>query len=385
MRIPTLIERIAAFTTGMLVLVLALEALLWLFPVNTRIRGISTDRDFPIVRAQPHQAYVYSYGWDFLNVTSGRTNNVGMFNSPDYSRGVPAIGVIGDSYIEARMLDSTQTLQGNLDRWIKPVGYRAFAASAGGAGLADYLALAATLQRELALRGLVILINEGDILNAEAPPTAGFAGLQCSEGRMSVRHVDYIKPEASALRRLAGASALMRYLDFNLKVVPWLSTKLSGEAAETGVAVHSLDQACLVDYFQEMSRHAGLVPGRIVFVMDGMRGKLDRKTESAKYLAAVQALQRFRETARSQGFEVVDMHPVFDAAERQGARVDFNPRDNHWNGLAHHLAAAEVLGILKVQGIVAGEMSVTSTSRSASPDTSGRKPSRKLSSTLTHD
>lgn len=356
MGITTFTGRLLFFTAGGMLLVLAMEALLWLLPVNTRVQVMSTDRDFPVARAVPHQPYLYSYGWDFLNVVSAQTNNVGMFNSPDYERGIPAIGVIGDSYIEARMLPHGQTLQGNLDKWAAPAGYHTYAASAGGAGLADYLALAKIMRRELDLRSLVILINEGDVLDVLAPPQAGFMGLQCEGGKVSVRHLDYSRPDSGPLRRLAGKSALLRYLDFNLKVKPWLATALGGPAASTGgVSAHALDRACLRDYFRMMGLYAGLPSGRIIFIMDGMRGKLDRKKEPDRYQAALDALSAFRVTAQSLGFGVVDMQPIFDHAyHRQGRRVDFRPRDNHWNGLGHQLAAQELVSLLKAQGGVLG-------------------------------
>lgn len=112
-----------------------------------------------------------------------------------------------------------------------------------------------------------------------------------------------------------------------------------------------LDQACLRAYFRLLSQRAGLPPGRIVLVVDGMRGKLDRKKVPDKYHAAVRALADFRSTAQSLGFGVVDMQPVFDAAHRRGMRVDFSPRDNHWNGLGHRLAAREVVKIMQAKGI----------------------------------
>ena len=57
--------------------------------------------------------------------------------------------------------------------------------------------------------------------------------------------------------------------------------------------------------------------------------------------------------ARSLGFPVIDMQPIFTRAkDMDRLRVDFNPRDNHWNGLAHQLAADAVERVFLTHGLM---------------------------------
>lgn len=352
MKFVSSVRRIVLFGVGMLLFGLVLEGALQLLPVHSRIKGMSTDDRFPIVRAQPNQDYVYSFGWDFFNVTRGRTNNVGMFNSADYVKVNHAVAVVGDSYIEARMLPYGVTLQGRLEKELSSRGISVFAASSGGAGLADYAGLAQMLHREVSPQVLVILVGEGDLLEALNSPDEGYRGMRCEAGHVVMYHVPYQRAPRTLMRNLLGRSALLRYVEFNLKAGIWMQEILHAQGRSSGTS-ESLNQACLADYLHRLATLAGLDSAHILFVVDGLRGKFDPKRDALRLQQARGARGDFMALARRLGFPVIDMQAIFDHAKQEDhLRVDFNPRDNHWNGLAHQLAADAVERALLERGLL---------------------------------
>lgn len=351
-KLATYLQRIFLLGAGAILFALVMEIMLQLLPVHSRIQGISTDALFPIDRAQPNQPYVYSFGWDFLNATTGRTNNVGMFNSADYVKSVPAVAVVGDSYIEARMLSYRETLQGRLEGTLAPYGRHVFAASSGGAGLADYLGFARMMHRELSVQTMVILVGEGDILEALESPDFGHMGMRCNAGRVSIYGIPYHRAPGTFLRKVLGVSALLRYTEFNLKADIWLHSVLSRQESSTTTS-ELLTDACLSDYLHQFTAAAGLDSSHILFVVDGLRGKYDPKRDAMRIKQARKVREKFMDIARGYGFHVIDMQPIFTKIkEVDRLRVDFNPRDNHWNGLAHQLAASAVERVFLKRGLI---------------------------------
>lgn len=139
-----------------------------------------------------------------------------------------------------------------------------------------------------------------------------------------------------------GASALVRYAEFNLKANIWLHGVLDRhDPGATPVEVPS--KACLSDYLRQLQSEAGLDSSHILFVVDGLRGKYDARRDAQRIRQAEAVRSEFIVLARGLGFPVVDMQPIFTRARQvERLRVDFNPRDNHWNGLGHSLAADAV-------------------------------------------
>ncbi len=64
----------------------------------------------------PNRDITYSAGWDLHRVIHHRINNAGFYNPVDY-RGdgaLPTLAVVGDSYVEAMMVDYASTCAGRL-------------------------------------------------------------------------------------------------------------------------------------------------------------------------------------------------------------------------------------------------------------------------------
>ena len=105
-----------------------------------------------------------------------------------------------------------------------------------------------------------------------------------------------------------------------------------------------------------LPEESGLDPSRIVFVVDGLRpmryteGWEDQLDES--YHDVVR--RYFMDRARADGYEVIDMQPVF-VDHYRSHQQSFNwTRDKHWNALGHGLCAEQVAKSQVLQRVQAG-------------------------------
>ncbi len=127
---------------GPVLLVLAsAELVLRFLPVEMSVRTLPLDAAHPVLRAPPNTRFSHSVGWHFQNPNSGRINNDGFFNEQDYHRNGPRplIVVVGDSYIEAKMVPYPETIQGRLAADLTGSG-RVYSFAMSGAPLSQYLA-----------------------------------------------------------------------------------------------------------------------------------------------------------------------------------------------------------------------------------------------------
>ena len=126
---------------SVLVVIIVAEIVLRFFPVEMSPRTVALNASNPVLRAPPNTRFSHSFGWAFRHPNSGRTNNDGFFNDQDYHRDGPRplLAVIGDSYIEAKMVPYEATVQGRLAKALKPAG-RVYSFAMSGAPLSQYLA-----------------------------------------------------------------------------------------------------------------------------------------------------------------------------------------------------------------------------------------------------
>jgi hypothetical protein len=98
------------------------------------------------------------------------------------------------------------------------------------------------------------------------------------------------------------------------------------------------------EFLVELPTRSGLTPGRILFVVDGMRPQLydpgDRARSDSSFFGQMRTY--FIGHARAKGFEVVDMQPAFVAHYATHRQQFENPHDGHWNAIAHGVVANAV-------------------------------------------
>jgi len=334
---------------------LLLEAFFRLLPVNYPPHLLPVSERNPVVRFQPNIDFGYSKGWDFAIRTRKHSNNVGYMSPVDYhgDESTPLIAVIGDSYVEAMQVDAGRSAVDLLHKQIEGRG-RVYGIGMSGASLSQYLVFAdfarSTFHPEA--MAFVIISNDFDesLLKYKAEPR--FHYFEESGDNFVLTRVDY---RLSKTKEMLRHSALVRYVMLNLSVKENLERLL---AKRTGVKqdyvgnvpaeVESLRRAdsmhAVDEFFRRVRTSTGLDPQSVLFVLDGLRRALYSPAELSKaensYAAVM--MRYFKEQAVANGYEVLDMQPVFVRHYGlNGRRFEFDT-DGHWNELGHQLVAEEI-------------------------------------------
>jgi len=300
---------------------------------------LPTDRQHPFARHLPYDHYTYSFGWAMSNARQGTFNDQGFANSADFT-GANGILVVGDSYIEARMLAYKQTLQGRLSELAEgPI----HAAAASGNGLADALVLIEHYSPILHPRAVVVFVEPFDLTSLTAEPSRGHSSFRREEDQIWITHNEYSE---SSVKRLFTWSSLLRYAYYNLKVTELLTKRSSprpGAAAFTTTGDQPFDDAVLHYFFDRLRSIAKAHAFEVIFLMDGNRREIYEHAVAEAVSPRTAASKRFTALAAEYGYQTIEMHSVFaDHWRRYRERLDFLPMDGHWNRVAHKLAAQEV-------------------------------------------
>lgn len=344
--------------SGLLVIVLAAEAVLRVLPVASGLRTATVTSSRPVYHFTPNRDYLFSRDWDMALINRGRVNNVGFVNRQDYRKDdtTPLLAVIGDSMIEALMVPYAETLQGRLES--KLAGrVRVYSFAASGAPLSQYLVWARHAARDYGARALIfnVIRNDFDESHAAYKIWPGFWHYVPDErGQLHLRLFEY---EPGFVRAVTARSALARYLFLNLGLSQrWLElrslsfarpvTPAPRFAGNTGAGTGDArirDSLAVIDaFFRDLPGYCGLPPARIAFVLDGFRDPATAAESRGTYFDRMRTALSDR--ARALGYEVIDLDPWFFARHRRsGERFDFK-RDRHWNSAGHEVAFDAVLG-----------------------------------------
>ena len=109
-------------------------------------------------------------------------------------------------------------------------------------------------------------------------------------------------------------------------------------------------------FLKMLPERSGLEPARIVFVVDGVRPYRYTEGWEDRWAGGYHDVMRryFMDGARANGYEVIDMQPVF-VDHYQTHEQPFNwPLDIHWNSLGHGLCAEQVAQSAALQRMRAG-------------------------------
>jgi hypothetical protein len=228
------------------------------------------------------------------------------------------------------MIPYSATLQGQLSQQLdREIPVYSFGIPAYS--LAGYIGAGEYANRVFKPRAFVVLLTQGDIVDS----LISYGGSYYLNS--DLQHLEFQNRENSKVQQILGHSALVRYIVKQLKFKP--SELLSPKAAANPtISTDRLKQksASLLKYW---SKKTGANARNTIFVIDadreyiyGQKSKPDR-----------QELLSFKEIANSQGYQVIDTHPLFEKYYRSSRRrLDFSPVDAHWNEQAHRLVAKEV-------------------------------------------
>ena len=363
-------EFLLAVVTTALALAVCLtlaEVVLRFLPVASGLRTLAVTPERPVFRLTPNRAYVYSRDWDMAMANAGRVNNAGFVNDQDYTKDAdqPLLAVIGDSYIEALMVPYAETLQGRLAKALEG-RLRVYSFAASGAPLSQYLIWARHAARDYGAKALIVNVvgNDFDESHIGFRIAEGFwLYAPQPDGQLRLSLVEY---RPGLLRRAVAYSALARYLAFNVNVkqakdeletwwrrlmAPPASAPAQGSiptpvyAGNTAAAADDMrikaSLAVIDAFFRDLPEMTGLAPDHIAFTLDGFRYP---ETEAAGAGTYFDRMRRaFIAKAEALGYETIDLDPPFQAHYRQYRQRFEWPRDGHWNGTAHGIAAEAVL------------------------------------------
>ena len=350
--------RASAAVLGVLAPLAAAELVLRLHPsAYGGARRMPVNEAQPIGRYEPDRAFTWSSDWNFPVVNTVHVNNAGFHSDVDYEAGAPGplLAVVGDSFVEALMVSYRRTCAGRLATMLEPAA-RVYSFAMSGASLGQYLAYARYARDAFGPRGLVFVVVDNDYhddrrdrrLRATYRAYPGFHHfVDHGDGRLVLARTDFAPGLAY---RLARRSALLRYLDQNLKLrarlgrlrrtgSPGLPTPTGWQfdpalADESRVA---RSKRAVDAFFDLLPEYSGLGPERIAFVVDGMRPVLydDGALDAARGSFADTARRHFLATARRLGYEALDLQPRLRAHHRKHRRRFEWPHDWHWNALGH--------------------------------------------------
>jgi hypothetical protein len=310
---------------------------------------LGTWAQSPVFHFAPNRDFVYSHDWDMVLANRGHVNNAGFVNDQDYQKdeSPPLLAVVGDSMIEAAMVPYRDTLQGRLSV-VLASKLRVYSFAASEAPLSQYLIWARHAVREYRAQALVInVVSNFDESHSVYRTTAGFWHyVPDTNGALQLRLFEY---RPGRLRDLVVASALARYLLFNMQVsVHWieLRSRLFGRPAmatprDAATSKRVRDSLAVVDaFFRDLPHYAGLPASRILFVVDGFR--YSDMAEAGGFFDRMRRV--FLEKAVSLGYDAIDLDPIFfERHRRTGEHFEF-ARDGHWSTTGHDAAFDAVVG-----------------------------------------
>jgi hypothetical protein len=339
---------------GTLGAALALELLFRLLPVSTATQmGYALD---PLILNYPPQhRWVASTGWDLRRPKTLQANNVGFVAEHDFGVNPQALALIGDSFVDASMLDANERPAAQLER-ILGDGQLVYAMGSPGSALLDYAERLRYAYQRFGVRNFVILMEDSDVRQSFCG--SGNNHGPCLDGKTFAARIETLPPP-SAAKRLLRHSALAQYVVGQLKVdfaqlaanafkreLPKLAGEEGGatpaaparSTAEVGAArvLSAVGQArvtAVTDIFWQ--RIAAFAPqAHIVFVVDG--GRSATSTAAGGALSDLELERRlFIAIARARGYTVVDGEQVF--AEHMATSplsLSVSPQDGHMNGYA---------------------------------------------------
>lgn len=354
-------KRLLHLLLGALAMLVGLELLLHVLPVSTSTR---TDyRIHPdILNNPPHHRWTMATGWDLRDVQHLQANNFGFAAERDFQPNRNAVGLVGDSYVEAAMLAAQDRPAAQLERALggqRPV----YAMGGPGSSLLDYAVRIRWAHETLGLRDFVVLMESTDA--SQALCDSGNVHARCLDPKTLSPVVQH-RPASSGWKELLRDSALAQYLVSQLKFSParlsnrdfWRSGAPAESAVNTAATPPSrhgpppldarrqqvIDKAVQV-FMDDIRPLEGL---HVVFVIDMNRRNLDAGVQGPDESYHVSQL------LRAGGYRVVQGEPLYREHLRHSPlRLEMGPHDGHLNAIGIQLLMQAAAGALQEMTIQA--------------------------------
>ena len=328
-----------------------------ILPVHEGVYQLAVNDNNPVIRYQENRDFIFSSGWNFPIVAPKHSNNYGFLNDQDYSNqeDTPLMAIIGDSFVEALQVENQLAMYGILAKEAADGEGRVYSFGVSGSPLSTYLAYAEYVSNEFHPTSMVfvIIINDFDESISKYREQQGMHLFRLnSNGELELERSDF---EPGIVRKLAKQSALIRYLHLDLqifdRILPWIlggvddSVKYASNTLADTSSEHVLDSKKAVDkFFDLLPLYSHLNADSILFVIDGMRPDLYSDTEFKMARGSYFDIMRkhFINKAMNNGYEIIDMQPIFITEHREnGTKFEFET-DGHWNIAGHKLVAESI-------------------------------------------
>lgn len=346
-----------------LVIAVVLEVAFRFLPVQESMGWLPMNEESPVRRFEPNRSFTWSKDWNFSMVNRLRSNNYGFISPVDYNptSRIPLTAVIGDSYIEAAMVDQNRTAVAVLNAAFQD-RRRFYAFGSSGSQLSTYIAYAMYAKKEFRPDRYIFLLIGNDFdesLFSYSGAPGAYYFVEDAAGGLTLKRFDY---EVGFLKRILRKSALFMYINANLQIGPrwkivWLRMKdfVSGRKPEYVGQTNAhadprleADSKRAADAFFEMLEDACGVPRKNILIgIDGMRPHLynPENLKKAEESFFSHMRKHVLSKARALGHPVVDMQPVFEQDYAVNKLFFEYPQydDGHWNERAHALFARQII------------------------------------------
>jgi hypothetical protein len=359
----SLYRRIAYWGIIYLAIGILLEITFRLLPVQESMGWLPLNETNPVRRFEPNRSFTWSQNWNFRLVNRLKSNNYGFISTIDYdpTSNIPLTAVIGDSFIEAAMVDQTRTAVAVLNAKFQNSS-RFYAFGTSGSQLSTYLTYAMYAKKEFRPDRYVFLLVGNDFDESLASYSGGPGAYYFVEDTSGGLTLERFDDEVGLLKKTLRRSALFMYVNANLQIGPrlkivWsrLKDAVSGRKPEyvgqTNAQVDprlETDSRRAVDAFFKMLEDACGVPRKNILIgIDGMRPQLYDAVRLRKADESFFSHMRkyVLSKARELGHPVIDMQPVFEQDYAVNRLFFEYPQynDGHWNERAHGLFAQQIV------------------------------------------
>ena len=349
-------------------------------PLNCKspISNFSEIDEDCLFRRAEYTSGVYTKGKfpPFAVHANKTTNDIGQFSDVDFSeittssKEVLPIISIGDSYVEAMQVSNPKTFHGLLNQYVGNNGEKIVSTAIGSSGnpLSQYLVSAMFARKNSNNPNSILIFTI--ISNDFDESIVGYKGVQfgglfklSEDGRREHVFINRTSSPAITIRRsIFNISALSRYLMMNLKVSNWAYTypfcmladypcnKIKNFKANIVETSESADfqryeksRKASDIFLLEISklRDTSAKRKNTVFAIDAHRNQIyDTSLQKSEYFTAQR--NYFINKAKSYGFTVIDMEPVFsNHYQKNKQKFEFS-NDGHWNSIGHKVVSKEI-------------------------------------------
>ena len=313
-----------------------------------------------LVRYAPHQQGVWrvrdEVAAPYRINSQGWNSGVGDY-LVERRAGTARIALVGDSYVEALQVASSDNVTGALGRILTQSGQptEAYGFGISGAPLSQYVHMVEHEAVRYRPDWIVVVVVHNDFdesyLFKQGRYTSSFMKFRVADEKVTgeLMPTPWQPGAIEMLRQTATARFFIYRWQMRPQVIIDLLLPRPASAAESPYAANVeigaiLKQKRTVEAVADhtVARLAGLAAGvgaRLLIVMDGVRQAVYRGEQSSPALELNRILAV---AAANHGVALVDLHSNFSAHwAAHHRRFDFDT-DGHWNELGHSVAAAAI-------------------------------------------